>query len=223
MPSPIPFDTIRAIAFDFDGVILDSVWMKVNLFFECYDEPISETQRADMLAHLVHHGGVGRVAKFAHYEQVIFGRVPDPAVVQGRAQRYSELLMERIDSCPELPGARAFLESRQGALSLHLISGTADDDLQRITRERDFARYFRSIVGSPTTKPDAFADVLRQGGWQPAEVLAIGDSFTEFDAARGLGMPFAGIVAPGEENPFPADVPVYQDMAALDAAWHAAN
>ncbi len=90
-------------------------------------------------------------------------------------------------------------------------------------RERDFARYFRSIVGSPTTKPDAFADVLRQGGWQPAQVLAIGDSFTEFDAARGLGMPFAGIVAPGEENPFPADVPVYRDMAALDEAWRAAD
>ncbi len=222
MSSPIPFGAIRAIAFDFDGVILDSVWMKVNLFFECYDEPISEAQRAEMLAHLVHHGGVGRAAKFAHYERAIFGREPDPAVVAARSQRYSDLLMARIDTCPELPGARAFLERMQARLALHLISGTSHDDLQRITRERDFARYFRSITGAPTTKPVAFAAVLKSGNRQPHEVLAIGDSFTEYDAARGLGLPFAGIVAPGEENPFPADVAIWQDMAALDAAWPAA-
>ncbi|ALK32570.1 HAD family hydrolase [Burkholderia plantarii] len=226
MPHPIPFTTIRAIAFDFDGVILDSVWMKVNLFLECYEDygrPLTPAQRAKMLAHLTHHGGVGRVAKFAHYESAIFGREPDPEVVTTLARRYSELLMPRIDACPELPGARAFLERMQGRLSLHLISGTTDDDLRHITQRRDFARYFRTIAGSPTTKPVAFADVLRHGGWQPAEVLAIGDSWTEFDAARELGMPFAGIVAPGEPNPFPDPVLVYADMAALGAAWDEAD
>ncbi|WP_186070249.1 HAD family hydrolase [Burkholderia gladioli] len=219
MSTPIPFDTIRAIAFDFDGVILDSVWMKVHLFFECYDEPISETQKAEMLAHLTHHGGVGRVAKMAYYERAIFNREPDPAVVEARARRYSELLMARIGDCPELPGARVFLERMQARLSLHLISGTTDDDLRRITRERDFARYFQTITGSPTTKPVAFAKVLRHGDWTSDQVLAIGDSFTEYDAARELGMPFAGIVAPGEENPFPPEIPVWTDMAAFDAAW----
>ncbi|QJP69967.1 HAD family hydrolase [Burkholderia glumae] len=222
MPHPIPFPTIRAIAFDFDGVILDSARMKVDLFLECYEDhgrPLTPAQRAAMLAHLTHHGGVGRVAKFTHYERAIFGREPDPETVAALARRYSDLLMARIDGCPELPGARAFLERMQGRLSLHLISGTTDDDLRHITQRRDFARYFRTIVGAPVTKPAAFAEVLRLGGWQPVEVLAIGDSWTEFDAARGLGMPFAGIVAPGEPNPFPAPVPVYEDLAALDAAW----
>jgi hypothetical protein len=61
--------------------------------------------------------------------------------------------------------------------------------------------------------------VLRHGDWTSDQVLAIGDSFTEYDAARELGMPFAGIVAPGEENPFPPEIPVWTDMAAFDAAW----
>jgi hypothetical protein len=49
-------------------------------------------------------------------------------------------------------------------------------------------------------------------------MVAIGDSTTEFDAARGMGMPFVGIVAEGFANPFPPAIPVLPDMTGLAGA-----
>ncbi|MDI9682725.1 hypothetical protein QM334_39105, partial [Burkholderia cenocepacia] len=64
-------------------------------------------------------------------------------------------------------------------------------DLVAITAQRRLDRYFDTIVGSPTAKADAFAHIVRSGRWLPDQVLAIGDSMTEFHAAANTGMPFA--------------------------------
>jgi len=210
---------ISAIAFDFDGVILDSVRLKADLFVECYRDRIDDSQKTAILAYQALHGGIGRVEKFRHFERAVFGREPDAATVAALADRYSRLLMARIGACPELPGARAFLDRAHRTLSLHLVSGTAHHDLVAITAQRGLDRYFETIVGSPTAKADAFADVVRFGSWQPDEVLAIGDSITELHAADHVGMPFVGIVAPHEPNPFPPGIDVFEDLEALNRAW----
>lgn len=229
MPSPIrqefdlsgPADAtrIKAIAFDFDGVILDSVQLKADLFIDCYGGRLDESQKAAILAYQAQHGGMGRVEKFRHFERNVFGRIPDEATIADLANQYSTLLMARIASCSELPGARAFLERTSTQLSLHLVSGTAHHDLVAITAQRRLDRYFDTIVGSPTAKADAFAHIVRSGRWLPDQVLAIGDSMTEFHAAAHTGMPFVGIVAANEPNPFPRTIAVFQDLDALSRAW----
>ncbi|PFH20397.1 HAD family hydrolase [Burkholderia sp. JKS000303] len=219
MHDPVNTEHIKAIAFDFDGVILDSVQLKADLFVECYGDRVDATQRAAILAYQALHGGIGRVEKFRYFERAVFDREPDDATVATLANQYSSLLMARIGSCMELPGARAFLERMHGKLSLHLVSGTAHRDLVAITAQRRLDRYFETIVGSPTTKIDAFSDVVRFGSWLPGQVLAIGDSITELHAADHIGMPFVGIVAPGEPNPFPPRIEVFEDMEALNRAW----
>lgn len=218
---PIAMEHIKAIVFDFDGVILDSVSLKADLFIECYSGSLDESQKQAILAYQALHGGIGRVEKFRHFERVIFGREPENAAVEALAHRYSQLLMARIASCEELPGARAFLDRVHEQLSLHLVSGTSHSDLVAITAQRRLDHYFETIIGAPTTKIQAFADVLQFGPWSPHQVLAIGDSITELRAAEQLGMPFIGIVAPGEVNPFSPDIAVSPDLATVNRNWNA--
>ncbi|MGK8207786.1 HAD family hydrolase [Burkholderia cenocepacia] len=219
MPDSADATRIKAIAFDFDGVILDSVQLKANLFIDCYGGRLDESQKAAILAYQAQHGGIGRAEKFRYFERNVFGRIPDEATIARLANQYSTLLMARVGSCPELPGARAFLERSSTQLSLHLVSGTAHHDLVAITAQRRLDHYFDTIVGSPTAKVDAFADIVRSGCWLPDQVLAIGDSMTELQAAAQIGMPFVGIVAATEPNPFPRTIAVFQDLAALNRAW----
>jgi FMN phosphatase YigB (HAD superfamily) len=68
-------------------------------------------------------------------------------------------------------------------------------------------------------KLEAFRAIASAGNLRPQEVLAIGDSYTEYAAAAALGMPFVGIVESGKTNPFPDSVPVYQDLDGLNADW----
>lgn len=107
-----------------------------------------------------------------------------------------------------MPGAEAFLDSTHRASRLHVVSGTPEDELARIVAERDLARFFRSVVGAPNRKRDAFARILAGESVALATALAVGDSTTEFDAARVLGIPFLGLLNEQGLSAFPRDVPV---------------
>jgi len=54
-----------------------------------------------------------------------------------------------------------------------------------------------------------------RSGYVPREVLAIGDATTEYEAARALGIPFFGVVAPGEPNLFSSTVPAQPTLDGL--------
>lgn len=210
---------ISAIIFDLDGVILDSVALKTDLFLRCYGDELTEEHKTYIRAHQARHGGVGRGEKFEHFELALFGRQPTSESVARLTRLYGDLLAEEIDDCSYLPGAEAFLAAVAQELPLHVVSGTLHGDLVRILNDRKLMQYFASVIGSPTRKLDAFRAIVEQEGYDPLTVLAIGDARTEFDAAMALGMPFVGIAAPSEPNPFPPDTLVYPDLAALHADW----
>lgn len=65
------------------------------------------------------------------------------------------------------------------------------------------------------SQPEAFARILRAFDYKPGRALAIGDAITEYDAARALGIPFLGVVAAGEQNPFPQDLPAVSTLEGL--------
>jgi phosphoglycolate phosphatase len=212
----------RTIILDFDGVIIDSVALKMELFVRCYEGEASDEQNAAIRDYQSRNGGVGRGDKFEYFERVVFGREPDPEAVIRLSQRYGELLESQIRGCSLLPGATEFLDRRMNeGMSLYLVSGTLHSDLCRILDERDLTRYFVKAIGSPTRKLDAFRSVLEEGGVDPESTLAIGDSITELEAAEATGTAFIGIVSPKDPNFFPASTRVYQDLAALNDEWNA--
>ncbi|QRM33973.1 HAD family hydrolase [Microvirga sp. VF16] len=210
---------ISAIIFDFDGVILDSVSLKTELFVRCYGDEPSDEQKAHIREYQARHGGVGRGEKFAYFERALFNRDPTAGSVARLSRLYGDLLATEIGACRYLPGALTFLDAVHGEIPLHLVSGTLHDDLVRILDQRNLSRFFASVIGSPTRKIDAFQRVIKTEGYEPANVLAIGDSVTELEAAEATGTQFVGIVAPAEENLFPAGTAIYPSLACLLVDW----
>jgi beta-phosphoglucomutase-like phosphatase (HAD superfamily) len=99
----------KAIIFDFDGVIIDSVKLKTDIFIQCYKDEIDEDKETYIRQHQAKHGGVGRAEKFRHFEQVLFGREPKESAIEVLVKRYQQYLFAQIDSCGLLPGAIDFL------------------------------------------------------------------------------------------------------------------
>ncbi|PVE22271.1 haloacid dehalogenase [Microvirga sp. KLBC 81] len=210
---------IRGIIFDFDGVILDSVSLKTELFVRCYGDQPSEEQKAHIREYQALHGGVGRGEKFTYFERTLFDREPTPESVARLSRLYGEFLAAEIEACGYLPGALPFLTTLHGKIPLHLVSGTLHEDLVRILEQRDLTRFFRSVIGSPMRKIDAFRSIVENEGYDPATILAIGDAITELEAAESAGTQFIGIVAPRDENLFPPGTTIYPDLASLHAEW----
>jgi len=206
-----------ALLLDFDGVILQSVQIKIDAFLTIYADA-DDDERAAILDYQREHGGVTRRLKFRYIEKHIFGRTIDDARVEALSDAYTKLVHGAVLACPFVPGAEAFLSRVVEHAAMHLVSGTPHDELIDIVRRRHLERYFASVHGAPETKPDAFAQILKERGYAPERVLAVGDSTTEFHAGRALGVPFLAIVAANERSPFPpgiATVPTLEGVAAL--------
>lgn len=204
----------KAIIFDFDGVILDSANVKTQAFADCY-AGAEAAKLAEIIAYQQRHGGIGRREKFAYFERALFDRPADPGTLDMLCRRFAELTDTALLEAPFITGAEQALDALYGRMPLHLVSGMPEAELVALLARRDLARFFASVAGAPRHKLDEFRRILGEESLAPQEVLAVGDSVTEYDAARALGIPFLAIVAPGAPDFFPADLPRQPDLTRL--------
>lgn len=211
---PLP---CSAVIFDFDGVLVDSNAIKIGAFIELYRAQGPEFCDAVATYYRL-HGGVSRDRKFRHYEEVLLGRPPDEGRIAELSQRFSELVEEAVTRCPPIAGALEFIRRYFGALPMSVASGTPEVELQRIVERRGWTPLFVEVRGAPADKSDLVSEIVRNQRLDPALTVLVGDALTDLEAARANGLPFIGIVPPGEDNIFPAGTHVEPDLTGLDAA-----
>ena len=133
------------------------------------------------------------------------------------AGQYAAHVEDAVAACADVPGTQALLEGNQGRRRFYVVSGTPEDELRRITDRRGISQHFDAVYGSPRGKEDIVETVLDHHGTTPDAALFVGDTMTDYRAAKATGVPFVGRVAPGRGNPFPDDAPIVPDMAGLAA------
>ena len=114
--------------------------------------------------------------------------------------------------------ARELLEALRGRIPLFMASGTPEDELREIVERRAIARYFRAVRGSPSTKATILCEVACMLGVSCAELLMVGDSMTDYEAAVDTGAQFVGRVAPDGTNHFPDGTQVVSALSELRIA-----
>lgn len=205
---------IRAVVFDFDGVILESVDVKTRAFEAIFArENPGAVER--ILAYHKANGGISRFDKFRYAYREVLRRPLGPAKEKSLGERFNTLVEEAVVTAPWVPGAREFLEEHGKRLPLFVASGTPEDELRRIVKRRGLMRFFRGVYGTPATKQDILECAAKETGCPTSALLMVGDSANDFEGARKAGSLFIGRVRPGERNPFPAGTPALDDLSRL--------
>jgi len=181
---------IRAVVFDFDGVILESADVKTEAFVELYaehgDEVVGQV-RAHHLANL----GISRFKKFAWIAEHVLGRplTEDDSAALGR--RFSDLALAKVLAAPFVPGAdQALAVLGARGVPMFVASGTPHDELQLIVERRGLGPTFREVHGTPREKPAILRDLLARLELRPDQLLFIGDGMSDYQAARAVGTEF---------------------------------
>lgn len=206
---------LEAIAFDFDGVLADSVNVKGQAFEALYEDE-SPDIRAQIRAWHEAHGGVSRFEKIRHYE-TLCGREADEAAVMARAGRFSQLVEQKVVESDSVPGAEAFLEEHHRAVPFYIVSATPQEELLRIVEKRGLSHYFRGIYGAPVKKGEHLEDIVAANRYRRERVVMIGDADADYEAALQAGTGFIGRVPPGTASRFPEGVAVLPDLTGLAA------
>lgn len=182
---------IRAVILDFDGVLAESNGEKdaaFEEFFSLYPEH-SEAMREYHQAHYTS----SRVQKFAYYAEKLMGRPGDLALLDRMGQEFSQRVVDRVINCPEVPGASSFLAEFSRIVPLYISSVTPQEELKHIIRARRIDAYIKEAFGNPPhTKVVAAEMILKREGLDPQEVIFVGDSTSDYDAAQQVGLPFLG-------------------------------
>lgn len=176
---------IKAIFWDFDGVIADSVNVKTDAFYELYLPYGKEVAEKVKEYHLA-NGGVSRFKKFEYWETELLGKpTPVPqSVIDDLASRFSSLVMEKVIKAPYIKGAYETVVKYSKIVNNYIISGTPTGEMKDIIEGRGLSPYFKDVLGSPENKDNLTKNLLAAEGLHPEEVIFIGDALSDFHAAE---------------------------------------
>lgn len=180
---------IRAVALDFDGVLVETVEVKTEAFAQLFRHEGPEIVQQVVEYHQ-RHGGVSRFEKFRTISRSILRRPLSEEAFQRLCQEFASLVVTQVISAPWADGAEEFLRNHHERYRLVVISGTPEEELRAIVHARGAERWFSALLGSPRTKPVLLQGVLARYRLAPTELVFVGDSATDWQAAVGVGVPF---------------------------------
>lgn len=203
---------LRAIVFDFDGVILDSARIKERAFLKIFRADASS--RPGILSYLRRVQEQPRWIKIRHVLTSLLTQPCSKARVMELCREYESACYGKILACPLVAGAGRMI--RQNHFLKFICSGTPERELRRILVERKLQACFEAGFGAPRTKPVILKTILRRWRLPPSEVLYVGDSIGDYRSAMQAGVSFVGRIDPRIPDPFKdISVPKVADLNGL--------
>jgi beta-phosphoglucomutase len=179
--------SLRALLFDFDGVIADTenvhiaAWQRTfaAMGWEVADEVCAQAMELDDRAFLA---------------QVFLQRKIAGGNIEGWVRRKQELTTVLLADCPRVyPGVAALVERVRGKVKLAVVSTTWRANIVTVLKASGLYPAFTLIVGKEdvaATKPDPapYRLAIKSLGIMPGEAVALEDSSSGLASARDAGL-----------------------------------
>lgn len=180
---------IKAVIFDFDGVIVESAGIKTSAFKKLFEPDHPEKVDAIVDYH-IRNMGISRFVKFRYiYENIL--KLPLTVMEEERlGRKFSDIVFEEIIKAPFVGGAREFVLKNQEKYMMFIVSGTPDEELRDILKRRKISYLFKEIHGTPASKPQIINGILKRHSLHKEEVVFIGDAESDIRASEETGIHF---------------------------------
>ncbi len=188
---------IRAVAYDMDGTLIDSI----DTIAECFNHMFRELGYPTMTT-----DEVARKTTMALTQFVEANLRPDERERGVKIFRdyYDTIFLEKTRF---LPGAREVLESLDGTYISGIITNKRGTYARQIARHLGIEDRMTRIIGAqdgfkPKPSADMFIEFMRDAGTDPSDTVYVGDTPSDIKAARKAGVDaiaVASSVFPAEE------------------------
>lgn len=178
----------KIIFWDFDGVIKDSVKVKVDSFcllFESYGTDVVGRIRK----HNEDNGGMSRFEKFPIYLSWVGEEITDSRI-KDLSNQFSELVLSVVLNSEWIPGVENYLRQNLYNQIFILVSATPLVELNLILHKLKLSEVFKDVYGSPISKECSIILGLEKFKILPGETVMIGDSMADKKAADACKIPF---------------------------------
>ena len=186
---------IRAIVFDFDGVLANSEPLHLRAYQAVLSELGIELDRDEYYTHLLGFDDVGAFKVVSDRRGLSWTEAEIGAILARKTLIFDEIVASEDVLYPEaVPCVRRLAE----AMPLGIASGALRHEIAAILRRADLDDCFRFIVAAgetPASKPapDPYRRAAELHGLPPGQCVAIEDSRWGIVSAKGAGLRCVGI------------------------------
>lgn len=196
---------LKAIIFDFDGVIVESVDIKTRAFAHLFRDYPDDIIKKIVKFHL-DNGGISRFEKFKIIYKDFLNKNLSKEEEERLGREFSEFCYNGVLTCSYVNGAKEFLERNYKKFVFFIVSGTPHDEMNHIVDARQLRKYFKEILGTPGSKGELIKVILKKYNLKPTEVVFIGDSPTDYKGAEEAHIKFIARVASDKYDPFKSNM-----------------
>ena len=187
--------SIRAIVFDFDGVLANSEPLHFQALRELLAGRGIALDESDYYARYVGYDDVGVFELLGEEHGWTMGAGTIPGLVEEKSRIFDALI---ASTDVLFPTALACIDRLAAVYPLGIASGALKHEIVSILRRHDIEDRFKFIVASgdtPQSKPapDPYRRAAELHGLPPAACLAIEDSKWGIESARAAGLRCIGI------------------------------
>lgn len=177
---------------DFDGVIMDSMGLKLDSYCHAFEgcgfgrEAIRKLQLAS--------AGLSRYRTIPLMYTSLSGEEMPEELYRRCLERFNEHDDASRGKMALKTGTAEFLEaSRASDLPLAIVTGTPQEVIDRTVDHFGLRPYFVRVCGVPGSKVQHLERLVGEFALDPARCLFAGDAIKDQEAAAALGMPFVGV------------------------------
>jgi choline kinase/phosphoglycolate phosphatase-like HAD superfamily hydrolase/phosphatidylglycerophosphate synthase len=190
-----PFTGVRAVAFDFDGTVADSMGFLTDLAVQLLVDELS-FDRNDALARYRATSG----ADFRSQLEELAPGDPRCGEIARRFEEAKTTWMERCQLFADVPGALRRLAD--AGVPVLVCSSTRAGVVRAFCTRHRLDRFVTTVEGwaPQRDKRTQLSSWIRAQGLQGDEVVFVGDSRRDADVARAAGARFVGVARPGQPD-----------------------
>ena len=181
-------DNYKAIAFDFDGTLIESIEMKTNAFEELFSDYPGSWE--EIKEYHLQNEGISREVKIPYIYKNFLKAPLSVEKEKEMVKSYSDLVYEQMLTIPLVIGAAELFSADRGSQKQFIASGTPEWELKLIFDQRDIAKYFDGVYGAPASKEEIVRKFSSDTGIPTEEMLFVGDAQSDYEASRVCGMDF---------------------------------
>lgn len=195
----LDLSSYKTLAFDCDGVILNSNKVKTEAFYQSA-LPYGEVFAKKLVEYHIKNGGVSRYKKFDYFLlEIVRKTTVDAEELKSLLEVYAKLVMDGLLSCEVAPGLTSLKSVTKNARWL-VVSGGDQNELIDVFKARGLIDMFDAgIFGSPDTKDVILTREINNNNIIfPA--LFLGDSQYDLESSKRANLDFMFVSAWSESK-----------------------